>query len=244
MKTRLQILKETWEKIKQEEKETNTIRLLIHMPEGEEEVIINPKVDDDKIKYISEAYDANLRNKRCPDMFIVDYEINNTPSNNIHDWNWAYNMMKNNKKVKLPSWSGYWCIEDDTIKIHCKNGTVIDIRDIKNPIDYTFSNVARKDWQIATEDNTPLLSGKRSMSFSEALNYLKIGKKLTRYNWNGKGQYVFIAYGEDLKSCLFKEDINAECQDVLCLKNAQDILVIGWSPSQTDLFADDWVFAE
>lgn len=36
------------------------------------------------------------------------------------------------------------------------------------------------------------------MTFSEALEQLKLGKKLKRKNWNGKDQFVFLIKGDDV----------------------------------------------
>lgn len=59
----------------------------------------------------------------------------------------AWFELLNGKHIKLPSWSGYWAWEDCTIKMHCKDGKVIDIRNTDN-VAYTFTNVASKDWLV------------------------------------------------------------------------------------------------
>ena len=41
----------------------------------------------------------------------------------------ALELLKQGKKIKLPSWSGYWVKEDDTVKMYCKDGRVLDIRE-------------------------------------------------------------------------------------------------------------------
>lgn len=62
----------------------------------------------------------------------------------------AWFAMLNGKKVKLPSWAGYWAFESNTIMMHCKDGAVIDIRATEN-VAYTMSNVAANDWMLAGE---------------------------------------------------------------------------------------------
>ena len=62
----------------------------------------------------------------------------------------AWFAMLNGKRVKLPSWGGYWAWENSTIMMHCRDGNVIDIRDTENPA-YTFDNVASNEWQIVEE---------------------------------------------------------------------------------------------
>ena len=46
----------------------------------------------------------------------------------------AYRLMREDKKVKLPSWSGFWCWDKnkESIIMHTKEGEVLDIRDTKN----------------------------------------------------------------------------------------------------------------
>ena len=62
----------------------------------------------------------------------------------------AWFQMLNRKKIKLPSWSGYWAWENGTIMMHCKDGSVIDIRKTDNAT-YTFSNIASNDWQVVED---------------------------------------------------------------------------------------------
>lgn len=62
----------------------------------------------------------------------------------------AYQEMKQGKKIKLPEWEGYWCWQNDTIMIHCKDNLVLDIRETDD-VDYTFSFICRNDWQIVEE---------------------------------------------------------------------------------------------
>ena len=39
----------------------------------------------------------------------------------------AYEALKQGAIVKLPEWSGYWKWEDNSIKMHCKDGKVLDM---------------------------------------------------------------------------------------------------------------------
>lgn len=50
------------------------IKLSIHMPNGETETILNPSVEN-KVQYINNAYDDDLRLKANDKIFIIDYEI-------------------------------------------------------------------------------------------------------------------------------------------------------------------------
>ena len=47
------------------------------------------------------------------------------------DFGKALEALKAGYQVKLPSWAGYWQREGDTVAMHCKDGTMLDIREIK-----------------------------------------------------------------------------------------------------------------
>ena len=155
----------------------------------------------------------------------------------------AFEAMKQGAKVKLPSWGGYWYWDDDkkTIIIHTKDGEELDIRQTDRP-EYTFSNVASDEWQLADAENCPQLGGEALFSFGDAIKYVKRGLKVARKGWNGKGMYLFLADGEDLTSCLSTGDF--KCTSSVCMKTAQDTICVGWLASQADMFAEDWMFAE
>lgn len=146
----------------------------------------------------------------------------------------ALKSMKNGKKVKLPSWAGYWCWENDTIMMHCKDGKVLDIRETDR-VEYTMGNIASEEWILAYEGNTPVLGGEATFDFSEAIKYLKRGFKVCRKGWNGKGLYIEIEKGGDYKF--------SELNPFLVIKNNLNSFNT-WVPSISDLMADDWMFVD
>lgn len=62
----------------------------------------------------------------------------------------AWFHMLNGKKVKRPSWKGYWVFEYGTIKMYTVEEDIIDIRDTVN-VAYTFSNIVENDWMVVEE---------------------------------------------------------------------------------------------
>lgn len=82
------------------------------------------------------------------------------------------------------------------------------------------------------------------LSFGLAVEALKLGKRVTRTGWNGKGQYVILIPGDHLARSAgygFGEAIGEfSFGSVMALKNAQNIMQPGWVPSQGDVLADDW----
>lgn len=159
----------------------------------------------------------------------------------------AFELMKQGKKLKLPSWAGYWYWSKDkqTIIIHTKDGVDMDIRETQIP-DYTFSNIASDEWTLADSKNCPELGGEATFSFGDAIKYLKRGMKVARKGWNGKKQYVQLATGISYKT--------ADGDIVNCEHDAIGNMAIafvgtsgvqmGWLASQADMLADDWVFAD
>lgn len=163
----------------------------------------------------------------------------------------ALEEMKKGNKVKLPSWGGYWCWDDDkkTIMMHCRpkdadegQGPILDIRETQR-VEYTLSNVLSDEWVIADNENCTLLGGTPTFGFSEAIKYLKRGLKVCRQGWNGKGMYLahvnsyqYKVDGEVHKDSLF-------LSPWIGMKTA-DGKFVPWLASQTDMLAEDWMFAE
>lgn len=80
------------------------------------------------------------------------------------------------------------------------------------------------------------------MTFGEAIEAMKQGKKVARSGWNGKGMYLKLVRGCKLDRC-FDPD-SCPCTDSIAMKTAQDTVVVGWLASQTDMLAEDWRIVE
>lgn len=162
------------------------------------------------------------------------------------NWNQAFKSMKQGSKIKLPSWGGYWCWDDEkeTIMIHCKDGKVLDIRETE-VVDYTFSNIASDEWILANGKNTPILGGEATFNFGEALKYLKRGLKVARKGWNGKEMYLLLVPSEKW-GIIDKIGLGipkGNLLDWIGMKTA-DGKFVPWLASQTDMLAEDWIFVE
>lgn len=166
----------------------------------------------------------------------------------------ALKLMKQGTPMKLPSWGGYWCWdkEKQTIMMHCKpqdadkgQGPVLDIRETQR-VEYTLENVLSEDWQVATEENCPVLGGEAMFTFGDAIKYLKRGLKVARKGWNGKGQYIELATNISCKNAA-GEIVNCD-HDAIGNKAIAFVgtsgVQMGWLASQADMLAEDWVFAE
>ena len=97
-----------------------------------------------------------------------------------------------------------------------------------------------------------------SMTFGEALEAMKAGKKVARTGWNGKGMFIYLTTGTIVPAVSMKPetanhlfgDRLLECDETVCInshidmKSADGTIVIGWLASQTDMLAEDWIVAE
>lgn len=159
----------------------------------------------------------------------------------------ALEAMKYGAKVKLPSWAGYWCWdeEEQTIMMHCKDGKVIDIRDTDRLL-YTISNILSDEWQFADDENCPILGGINTFNFGEAIKYLKRGMRVARQGWNGKKQYIELASNISYQNAA-GEIVNCEHAAIgnkaIAFVGTSGVQM-GWLASQADMLAEDWVFAE
>lgn len=84
------------------------------------------------------------------------------------------------------------------------------------------------------------------MTFGGALELMKMGFKVARKGWNGKGQYIQLATGISYKSAS-GEIVNCE-HDAIGNKAIAFVgtsgVQMGWLASQADMLADDWKVVE
>lgn len=83
------------------------------------------------------------------------------------------------------------------------------------------------------------------MNFSEALIFIRNGRKLSREGWNGKGMFVYLVPGHEFvvnraplnefyregTKITYNAHIDIRCADGHCSV---------WTPTMYDLLADDW----
>ena len=85
------------------------------------------------------------------------------------------------------------------------------------------------------------------LNFGLALEAAKMGKRIARKGWNGKGMYVFladeVAFHTDADISEF-EGTGVPVLDCLCMRTADRSICPGWLASQSDMLADDWMILE
>ena len=165
----------------------------------------------------------------------------------------ALEAMKQGYKVKMPNWSGYWCIENGSIMMYTKDGRALKITETDD-IFYTINFVLQDGWVIADEDNCPVLNDElvSTFSFGEAIRYLKNGNKVARNGWNGKGMFVVYqkGYPEGIhcnKQTAIAWGINVvdlfKCEPYLQIKMVNGSHSM-WVPSINDVLSEDWQIAK
>jgi hypothetical protein len=91
------------------------------------------------------------------------------------------------------------------------------------------------------------------MNFGQALESLKLGSKVARAGWNGKGMFIYLVRGSILEAHELRKEAEKHVGESLppftdvkiCshidMKAADGSIVVGWLASQTDMLAEDWV---
>lgn len=165
----------------------------------------------------------------------------------------ALEVMKQGNKVKMPNWSGYWSVENGSIKMHCKDGRVLDIRETED-LFYTLGFITSSEWIIADENNSKVLHGEfvHTFNFGEAIRNLKNGKRVARSGWNGKGMFVVYQKGypdgipsnaQTAKAWGINEGDLFKCESYLQIKMVNGSHAM-WVPSINDVLAEDWQIIE
>lgn len=100
-------------------------------------------------------------------------------------------------------------------------------------------------------DGRGFVAGQK-MNFGEAIAHLKIGSRVRRAGWNGKGMWIALTRGDSFPRELARPGaagllaaVEPE-RDIIVIgahidmRAADGTLVIGWLASQTDMLAEDW----
>ena len=73
------------------------------------------------------------------------------------------------------------------------------------------------------------------MNFGQALEELKLGRKVAREGWNGKGVYIQMNTGGNYNE-------SSKIMPFFVIKNVQNSFNT-WVPSVSDCLAEDWQIA-
>lgn len=147
----------------------------------------------------------------------------------------ALKEMKRGIPVKLPSWGGYWCWDEDvqSIIMYTKDNQRLDIRETQR-VEYTLMNVLSDEWISADGNNTTILGGTPTFDFGEALKYLKRGMKVTKQSWHKSGMYLELQ----------APDAHSKMTAPYIYITIDGTYRIPWHPSQADALEEDWMFVD
>lgn len=87
------------------------------------------------------------------------------------------------------------------------------------------------------------------MTFSEALEEIRAGRRVARAGWNGKDMFVFLVPGSTFKVNrapllgIYPEGTEINYHAHIDMRTA-DGQIVPWLASQTDILAVDWVLVE
>lgn len=153
----------------------------------------------------------------------------------------AFELMKQGKKLKLPSWAGYWYWSKDkqTIIMHTKDGVDMDIRETQIP-DYTFSNIASDEWVLADDQNCPELGGEATFGFGDAYKFLERGLRVTKKSWHKAGMFLTMQRPDE-HSKMTQQYVYIVTTGLVSDNENAPKGIVPWAPSQTDMAAKDWV---
>ncbi len=85
-----------------------------------------------------------------------------------------------------------------------------------------------------------------ALTFGQAIEALKIGKRVARAGWNGKGMFLFLVPGSTFKVSrapllgIYPEGTEINYCPHIDMKTA-DGKIVPWLASQSDVLAEDWV---
>jgi|SRR5580700_9513598 hypothetical protein len=91
----------------------------------------------------------------------------------------------------------------------------------------------------------------QALTFGDAVALLKLGKKVARAGWNGKGMLVYLVPGSTFSVSrapllllgIYPEGTQITYRPHLDLRTA-DGSVSTWAPSNSDALAEDWMVVE
>lgn len=93
------------------------------------------------------------------------------------------------------------------------------------------------------------------MTFGQAIEAMKRGKRVARKGWNGKGMYIWVMPGSTIRNCPNIADPHLQAisdanggtvtfTGSIRMKTATGEVLTGWIASQTDMLSEDWCIVE
>ena len=83
-----------------------------------------------------------------------------------------------------------------------------------------------------------------NLSFGSAIEFMKLGKKVARKGWNGKGMFIFLCHPIEIE--YKNEEIDTDIDfaermpNCIAMMTATSEIQVGWLSSQADMLSEDW----
>ena len=116
-----------------------------------------------------------------------------------------------------------------------------------------LKNLLHTQYVLAAENEKHLHEDEEG-SFGQAIESLKLGCKVARKGWNGKGMFLWLKPATMVKSEWCKDPMLKDLADknggeiealgTICMKTADDKILTGWLASQTDILSNDWILVQ
>lgn len=121
---------------------------------------------------------------------------------------------------------------DEGFLVEYTDGGQSNHKDHEGYISWSPSNVFETSYQEVTN----------GVTFSKAIELLKLGKKVGRVGWNGKGMWLKLIhpYYNDEYTLIELQGMEVGTFAPYVGMNTADNQFVPWLCSQTDLLAEDW----
>ena len=80
------------------------------------------------------------------------------------------------------------------------------------------------------------------LTFGQAIEAMKDGKKVARSGWNGKGMWIVLIHPGN--AIFTRNGDGWPMQECIGMKTADKKMQPGWLASQTDMLSEDWMIVE
>ena len=140
-----------------------------------------------------------------------------------------------------------WTVEIETLEgNHTAMPNDYIIKGVKGEFYPCKPDIFLKTYTIENEGKTELFD------FGRALELLKEGKKVCRLGWNGQGMFIMLQPGSTVKGNMMRNepakefygDSDVVIQPHIDMKAADGSYTVGWTASQVDMLAEDWMEAK
>lgn len=89
---------------------------------------------------------------------------------------------------------------------------------------------------VTLEEFARIYQQNNGLSFGDAIDEMKLGKKVCRKGWNGKGMFLYIHVP------IYKgSDEHTDCTLPYIVMYTADLNLVPWLASQTDMLSEDWM---